>query len=139
MYMHSAGLVHRDLKPANLLLNAECLVKVCDFGLCRTVSDIAKGEEEYTNLTDYVATRWYRAPEILLASKKYKESVDMWSLGTLPSLASRLGAAPQRSSPARHRMPASAPRPLSAHTLAGGPSLLCIRPLLLPQAASLPR
>ena len=98
--MHSAGLVHRDLKPANLLLNAECLVKVCDFGLCRTVSDIAKGEEEYTNLTDYVATRWYRAPEILLASKKYKESVDMWSLGTLPSLASRLGAAPQQPSTA---------------------------------------
>lgn len=83
MYMHSAGLVHRDLKPANLLLNAECLVKVCDFGLCRTVSDIAKGEEEYTNLTDYVATRWYRAPEILLASKRYKESVDMWSLGCI--------------------------------------------------------
>merc|ERR550537_1950094 len=66
-----------------LLHNAECLVKVCDFGLCRTVSDIAKGEEEYTNLTDYVATRWYRAPEILLASKKYKESVDMWSLGCI--------------------------------------------------------
>ena len=89
MYIHSAGLVHRDLKSANLLLNAECLVKVCDFGLCRTVSDIAKGEEEYTNLTDYVATRWYRAPEILLASKKYKESVDMWSLGArAPRLAS---------------------------------------------------
>ena len=85
MYIHSAGLVHRDLKPANLLLNAECLVKVCDYGLCRTVSDIAKGEEEYTNLTDYVATRWYRAPEILLASKKYRESVDMWSLGARPS------------------------------------------------------
>ena len=81
IYMHSAGLVHRDLKPANLLLNAECLMKLCDFGLCRTVSDIAHGEEEYTTMTDYVATRWYRAPEILLASKRYRESVDMWSLG----------------------------------------------------------
>ena len=126
MYMHSAGLVHRDLKPANLLLNAECLVKVCDFGLCRTVSDIAKGEEEYTNLTDYVATRWYRAPEILLASKKYKESVDMWSLGA-PSAPSRARRDSYRH--VRHLRHASFHRINSCRCL----------PLPLPQAASSPR
>jgi len=81
--MHSASLVHRDMKPANVLLNSECVVKVGDFGLCRSLLDPAAAAEDAAaaHLTDYVATRWYRAPEILLASKRYREVVDIWSLG----------------------------------------------------------
>eukprot|EP01097_Dermamoeba_algensis_P003626 TRINITY_DN2497_c0_g1_i1.p1 TRINITY_DN2497_c0_g1~~TRINITY_DN2497_c0_g1_i1.p1 ORF type:complete len:413 (+),score=116.12 TRINITY_DN2497_c0_g1_i1:107-1345(+) len=79
-FIHSANILHRDLKPSNLLLNSECLLKVADFGLARLIS-----AEETANevLTDYVATRWYRAPEILLGSTKYTKGVDMWSVGCI--------------------------------------------------------
>jgi len=56
-------------KPSNILLNSDCLVKVADFGLARSVA--ACSEENENTLTDYVATRWYRAPEILLGSQRY--------------------------------------------------------------------
>ena len=84
-YMHSAKLVHRDLKPSNLLLNSECLMKVADFGLARSLLyEDATGQPDARDvLTDYVATRWYRAPEILLGSNAYGKSVDMWSLGCI--------------------------------------------------------
>lgn len=58
-YLHSADLLHRDIKPSNILLNADCHIKVCDFGLCRSVAEAAGPQPV---LTDYVATRWYRAP-----------------------------------------------------------------------------
>ena len=57
-YMHTAELIHRDVKPSNLLLNSDCHVKVCDFGLCRSVSEMNSTTAPV--LTDYVATRWYR-------------------------------------------------------------------------------
>ena len=79
--MHSANLLHRDLKPSNLLLNSECHVKVADFGLARSLD--TKDPDTIPLLTDYVATRWYRAPEILLGSNKYTKGVDMWSMGCI--------------------------------------------------------
>lgn len=80
-YMHTAELLHRDLKPSNILLNSECLAKVCDLGLARSIA--MKEEGTAPVLTEYVATRWYRAPEILLGSQKYTKGVDMWSLGCI--------------------------------------------------------
>jgi len=84
-YMHSAKVIHRDLKPSNLLLNSECLVKLADFGLARSINttNVQKYEKPTQILTDYVATRWYRAPEILLGSTTYTEGVDMWSVGCI--------------------------------------------------------
>ncbi|GMI43407.1 hypothetical protein TeGR_g8301 [Tetraparma gracilis] len=79
-FLHSAELLHRDIKPSNILLNSECHVKICDFGLCRSVAESAGPSPV---LTDYVATRWYRAPEILLGSTQYGKGVDTWSLGCI--------------------------------------------------------
>ena len=79
--MHSANLLHRDLKPSNLLLNSECHMKVADFGLARSLD--TRDPDQQPLLTDYVATRWYRAPEILLGSNKYTKGVDMWSMGCI--------------------------------------------------------
>jgi mitogen-activated protein kinase 1/3 len=79
-YIHSANVLHRDLKPSNLLLNTTCDLKICHFGLAR-VSD---PEHDHTGfLTEYVATRWYRAPEIMLNSKGYTKSIDVWSVGCI--------------------------------------------------------
>jgi mitogen-activated protein kinase 7 len=64
-YVHSASVVHRDLKPGNLLVNSDCELKICDFGLSRGFD--SSPEDGATQMTEYVATRWYRAPEIMLA------------------------------------------------------------------------
>ena len=77
-YIHSAGVLHRDLKPSNLLVDASCDLKICDFGLARGVE-----EDDNANLTEYVVTRWYRAPEIMLACKHYTWAVDVWSTGCI--------------------------------------------------------
>ncbi|CAM9116204.1 unnamed protein product [Ectocarpus sp. 13 AM-2016] len=78
-YIHSASVLHRDLKPSNVLLNANCDLKLCDFGLSRGVHD----EHETGDLTEYVVTRWYRAPEIMLSVQNYNEAIDVWSVGCI--------------------------------------------------------
>ncbi|KAG9411895.1 hypothetical protein AC1031_017528 [Aphanomyces cochlioides] len=77
-YIHSANVLHRDLKPSNILVNSDCSIKICDFGLARfaTDQDVAEG------LSEYVVTRWYRAPELLLANA-YAMSIDVWSVGCI--------------------------------------------------------
>jgi len=91
-YMHSGNVLHRDMKPSNLLLNSECFLKVADFGLARSIASLENDTVENPVLTDYVATRWYRAPEILLGSTKYTKGVDMWSVGCI--LGELLGGKP---------------------------------------------
>mmetsp|Transcript_20158 Transcript_20158/g.37494 ORF Transcript_20158/g.37494 Transcript_20158/m.37494 type:complete len:422 (-) Transcript_20158:605-1870(-) len=109
-YMHSANILHRDLKPANILLNEDCEVKICDFGLSRSIPEakapptiVEEPEEGQTlsasasdrsnaltkarsgefkrELTGHVVTRWYRAPELILLEREYTKAIDVWSTG----------------------------------------------------------
>lgn len=73
-YIHSAGVVHRDLKPGNILVDENCDLKICDFGLARTLD---------LSTTGYVTTRFYRAPETMLTWQNYGVGVDMWSAGCI--------------------------------------------------------
>jgi mitogen-activated protein kinase 1/3 len=127
-YIHSAGIYHRDLKPANCLVNADCSVKICDFGLARAVEELSENPDEVDDelakeawsaaalnsdeqdsgegdgnhserivkrnlsprrsqlrrrLTSHVATRWYRAPELILLQQEYTAAVDIWSVGCI--------------------------------------------------------
>ncbi|GAA99335.1 hypothetical protein E5Q_06030 [Mixia osmundae IAM 14324] len=81
---HSADIIHRDLKPSNLLLNSNCDLKVCDFGLARSIQTAQPAANSSTGfMTEYVATRWYRAPEIMLTFKQYTKAIDIWSVGCI--------------------------------------------------------
>ncbi|SBS85304.1 mitogen-activated protein kinase 2, putative [Plasmodium malariae] len=101
-YIHESGIIHRDLKPANCLLNQDCSVKICDFGLARTINyeqdihivkDVEEKEENEEpgphnknlkkQLTSHVVTRWYRAPELILLQENYTKSIDIWSTGCI--------------------------------------------------------
>ncbi|KAA1472372.1 Pkinase-domain-containing protein [Dentipellis sp. KUC8613] len=79
--LHSADVLHRDLKPSNLLLNANCDLKLCDFGLARSARPPPNIDDGSNFLTEYVATRWYRAPEVMLTFKEYTRAIDIWSVG----------------------------------------------------------
>lgn len=101
-FIHESGIIHRDLKPANCLLNHDCSVKICDFGLSRSfniqkdIHVVTDSEEKEENkepgphnkkltkqLTSHVVTRWYRAPELILLEENYTTAIDMWSTGCI--------------------------------------------------------
>uniref|UniRef100_A0AAQ5Y6G7 mitogen-activated protein kinase n=1 Tax=Amphiprion ocellaris TaxID=80972 RepID=A0AAQ5Y6G7_AMPOC len=73
-YIHSSGIIHRDLKPGNLAINQDCELKILDFGLARQAD---------SEMTGYVVTRWYRAPEVILSWMHYTQTVDIWSVGCI--------------------------------------------------------
>eukprot|EP00812_Abedinium_dasypus_P008085 NODE_2036_length_1009_cov_430.009434.p1 GENE.NODE_2036_length_1009_cov_430.009434~~NODE_2036_length_1009_cov_430.009434.p1 ORF type:complete len:304 (+),score=87.99 NODE_2036_length_1009_cov_430.009434:3-914(+) len=79
-YVHSARVMHRDMKPRNLLVNDQCDLKICDFGLAR----MCFSEQEWAcPETEYVCTRWYRAPEVLCSWGAYSCAMDIWSIGCI--------------------------------------------------------
>ena len=87
-YVHSAGILHRDLKPSNLLLNEDCDLQICDFGMAR--AQVVQSSTEYALptapsaiLTDYITTRWYRAPEVMTSWTEYTTAIDVWSTGCI--------------------------------------------------------
>lgn len=77
-YLHSAKIIHRDIKPGNLLVNSNCVLKICDYGLARVQED-----DKSKHMTQEVVTQYYRAPEILMGAKHYTNAVDMWSVGCI--------------------------------------------------------
>lgn len=99
-FIHSANVIHRDLKPGNILCTINGCLKICDFGLARGLSNLSNTTNNknnkkgitnqsdflnYTNqhITNYVATRWYRAPELILSNKIYGKSIDIWAVGCI--------------------------------------------------------
>jgi mitogen-activated protein kinase 1/3 len=97
-YINSSSVLHRDLKPSNLLIDIQtCNLQICDFGLARgttgqqgAIDDntITKSDNEVDGVlsqeyTEYVVTRWYRAPEIMLGFHAYDQAIDMWSIGCI--------------------------------------------------------
>ena len=75
-FIHSQNIIHRDLKPSNLLISPTRRLKIADFGLARLQDDVRP-------MSHQVATRWYRAPELLYGARRYNYAVDMWSAGTI--------------------------------------------------------
>ena len=89
-YIHSAGILHRDLKPSNLLLNEDCDLQICDFGMaraqlipasCASLQSIPTAQSAV--LTDYITTRWYRAPEVMTSWTEYTTAIDVWATGCI--------------------------------------------------------
>jgi mitogen-activated protein kinase 1/3/mitogen-activated protein kinase 6 len=80
-YIHSASVIHRDLKPRNLLVNSNCDLKICDYGLAR----VRYPNEVFATcpMTEYVCTRWYRAPEVLSSWADFGKPIDLWSVGCI--------------------------------------------------------
>lgn len=73
-HCHSLGVIHRDIKPENLLVSSSGILKICDFGFARSIA-------QQSRLTEYVSTRWYRAPELLVGGRNYSFPSDIWACG----------------------------------------------------------
>lgn len=100
-FLHSANIMHRDIKPSNILIDNKCRIKLCDFGMSRTIVLKKVQQDTYfdqmiqkpldkieTNfikikrdLTMHICTRWYRAPEVIIKEDYYDSKIDIWSLG----------------------------------------------------------
>ncbi|CAD8161180.1 unnamed protein product [Paramecium pentaurelia] len=81
-YLHSASIIHRDIKPSNILAKDDCSISLCDFGLSRQIEEYEEEDNKKAqNFTEYVVTRYYRAPEIMVSSQQYSFPIDIWSLG----------------------------------------------------------
>ena len=78
-FIHSVDLINRNLKPNNILVNSDCKIKIDDFSLAKPLNSV----DDFNLITDYVATRWYRAPELLLGSTKVGKPADVWSVGCI--------------------------------------------------------
>ena len=89
-YIHSANIIHRDLKPSNILVNHDCELKIGDFGMARSL--LSSPNEQKRVMTEYVATRWYRAPELMLSVHQFSYGIDIWSVGCI--FAEMLGRTP---------------------------------------------
>ena len=76
-FCHSFEIVHRDIKPENLLISKQNILKICDFGFARLLPSSSEP------ITDYVATRWYRSPELLVSQPNYGKPVDMWAIACI--------------------------------------------------------
>ncbi|KAL3896041.1 MAG: hypothetical protein SGCHY_004331 [Lobulomycetales sp.] len=76
-YLHSHNVIHRDIKPENILVSINGVLKLCDFGFARTLAGPG------AKYTDYVATRWYRSPELLVGDTEYGKAVDIWAIGCI--------------------------------------------------------
>jgi serine/threonine protein kinase len=82
LFLHTSHVMHRDIKPCNLLVNVNCDLKICDFGLARGITQKPQHEKKEDDFcTIYVVTRWYRAPEVVLEGQDYDERIDIWSVG----------------------------------------------------------
>jgi cyclin-dependent kinase-like len=76
-FMHTRKVIHRDIKPENMLLSRNGVLKMCDFGFAK---EMKLGSDK---LTEYVSTRWYRAPELLVGHPNYSYAVDIWAIGCI--------------------------------------------------------
>ena len=81
-YLHTKNIIHRDVKPENLLVDENMKLKLCDFGFARKIS-LNQENNNVDAMTDYVATRWYRSPELLLSNGIYGPEVDYWAIGCI--------------------------------------------------------
>jgi serine/threonine protein kinase len=75
-HMHSKGVIHRDIKPENMMLSRNGVLKICDLGSARILSSTAP-------MSEYVSTRWYRAPELLVTHANYGAAIDVWAIGCI--------------------------------------------------------
>ena len=102
-YLHKANVMHRDLNPGSILLDEDCNLLLCDFGLARTAPKIEKPKKNYSreamtskllqvrkrrqlqkrSLSNHVVSRSYRPPEVIILETKYRNSVDLWSAGCI--------------------------------------------------------